>query len=321
MQQFKNILCIINKNMDNSLLLSQATELANNNQASLTVIEVIDQLPPNMLFKDQKTSINDLKLKLISECEQRLENLIKPISKHIEIHIRVLYGIAFIEIIREVLRNNRDLIIKTADNNGLIDRLFGSEDMHLLRKCPCPVWLVKESSSDHLERILASVDVDDNYPLEEIETRNSLNVQIIEIASSLALDKQAELHVLNVWGALAENFVRSDQLTQPDEDVDHYIDVVRQKHQNNLSLLMTKIKKISGKSIKATTELVKGYPRKDVPLYAKNIKADLLIMGTVSRTGISGFFMGNTAETILNQLDCSVLTIKPPGFISPVTLD
>jgi len=44
-------------------------------------------------------------------------------------------------------------------------------------------------------------------------------------------------------------------------------------------------------------------------------------MGTVARTGIQGFIMGNTAENILNQLDCSVLAVKPPGFVTPVTLD
>jgi nucleotide-binding universal stress UspA family protein len=44
-------------------------------------------------------------------------------------------------------------------------------------------------------------------------------------------------------------------------------------------------------------------------------------MGTVARTGIPGFIMGNTAETILNQIDASVLAIKPPGFGTPVTLD
>ena len=44
----------------------------------------------------------------------------------------------------------------------------------------------------------------------------------------------------------------------------------------------------------------------------------LLVMGTLCRTGIPGFFIGNTAETILNQVDCSVLTVKPKGFVSPV---
>ena len=44
-------------------------------------------------------------------------------------------------------------------------------------------------------------------------------------------------------------------------------------------------------------------------------------MGTVCRTGIAGFFIGNTAESILQQVDCSVLTVKPDGFVSPVVLE
>ena len=44
-------------------------------------------------------------------------------------------------------------------------------------------------------------------------------------------------------------------------------------------------------------------------------------MGTVARTGIAGFFVGSAAEGILNQIDCSVLTVRPPGFVSPVALE
>jgi nucleotide-binding universal stress UspA family protein len=51
------------------------------------------------------------------------------------------------------------------------------------------------------------------------------------------------------------------------------------------------------------------------------IEADIVVMGAVARSGISGFFMGNTAEIILNRIDCSVLAVKPPGFVTPVTLD
>jgi nucleotide-binding universal stress UspA family protein len=69
------------------------------------------------------------------------------------------------------------------------------------------------------------------------------------------------------------------------------------------------------------THLLKGWARKEVPALATKIEADLVVMGTVGRAGIPGVFMGNTAETILNQLDCSVLAVKPPGFVTPVTLD
>ena len=73
--------------------------------------------------------------------------------------------------------------------------------------------------------------------------------------------------------------------------------------------------------IRPQTHLLKGWARKEVPLLAKRIEADLVVMGTVVRTGVPGFFMGNTAETILDQIDCSVLAIKPSGFVTPVTLE
>ena len=52
-----------------------------------------------------------------------------------------------------------------------------------------------------------------------------------------------------------------------------------------------------------------------------NDQIDLLVMGTVCRTGLAGFIIGNTAEEVLSALNCSVLTVKPEGFVSPVTLE
>ena len=59
----------------------------------------------------------------------------------------------------------------------------------------------------------------------------------------------------------------------------------------------------------------------DVLINVVDKDIDLLVMGTVCRTGIAGFLIGNTAEEVLNQVGCSVLTLKPEGFVTPVTLD
>jgi nucleotide-binding universal stress UspA family protein len=73
--------------------------------------------------------------------------------------------------------------------------------------------------------------------------------------------------------------------------------------------------------LKPKIHLVKGRARKEIPALAREIDCDLVVMGTVARTGIPGFIMGNSAEAILSQIDCSVLAIKPPGFTSPVSLE
>ncbi len=43
-----------------------------------------------------------------------------------------------------------------------------------------------------------------------------------------------------------------------------------------------------------------------------------VVMGTVARTGVAGLLVGNTAERLLDEVRCSVITLKPPGFVSPV---
>jgi nucleotide-binding universal stress UspA family protein len=55
-----------------------------------------------------------------------------------------------------------------------------------------------------------------------------------------------------------------------------------------------------------------------IPWVVRKRKIDLLVMGTICRTGIPGFIIGNTAEKVLDTINCSVLTVKPVGFVSPV---
>lgn len=325
MKRFKNILCVVVSDSKGGAALNRAAMLAENNQASLTIVEVIDEIPSNTKFLDHLPSSEALQATRVNEHQQRLEELAAPWRNNIDIQINVLSGTPFLEIISDVLRNNRDLVIKTAESGGLLDRVFGSNDMHLLRKCPCPVWLAKPESPNSYQRILAAVDVDDDYPLEELNARHQLNRQILEMASSLALSEFAELHIVHAWEAIGESAMRRFFVDVPEEEISVYIDEVRQQHGENLNVLISEVmNQAEQHTLDYLTPKIhqpRGLPRKEVPALAERIEADLVVMGTVARTGISGLFMGNTAETILNRLNCSVLAIKPPGFVTPVIID
>ena len=54
---------------------------------------------------------------------------------------------------------------------------------------------------------------------------------------------------------------------------------------------------------------------------AQREEIDLIVMGTVARTDLAGLLVGNTSEAVLSQINSSILAIKPPGFISPVSID
>ena len=325
MQRFKDILCVVVSDTDNEVVLERAVALAVNNQARLTVVEVLEDISHDLKLVDFIYSSKDIQSNIVSTHQEKLERLVAPLNKNIEIITKVLVGIPFLEIIYEILRNGHDLVIKGTENGGLIDRVFGSDDMHLLRKCPCPVWLVKPDSPKTYQRILAAVDVEDLYPSKELNTRHLLNLNIIEMASSLILSESAELYIAHAWEAIGEGAMKVGFIQRPEEEVNAYVQEIRQKHSNNIFALMDEIANKLGQDtfeyIKPQIHLIKGSPRKEIPIFTKNIKADLVVMGTVARTGIPGFIMGNTAETILDRLECSVLALKPPGFKTPVILE
>lgn len=323
MKRFKHILCVIEPGDASKAAIEHAVSLAESNQASLTVIGVIERITAGIGMPDGGPISRELQAAMEKEYLQKLQPLLATYRKRIEIKTRILKGIPFLEIIREVLRNGHDLVIKTPDTHDWLDRVFGSDDMHLMRKCPCPVWLVKAESPKAYQCIMAAVDVGEDYPAHEKKNRQALSMKILEMAASLALNEFAELHIVHAWDAVGESVMRSTFVTTPEKQIAAYVEHMRREHEH---ILNSMVHELSGKLgqdtldyLKPKVHLVRGLARKEIPVLAKQLNADLVVMGTVGRTGVPGFIMGNTAETILNQLECSVLAVKPPGFLTPVT--
>ncbi len=325
MKRFIDILCVVEIGGGGKPALERAVSLAENNQANLTVVEIAERIAADIEMPEGGPISADLQSAMVTTRAQDLEALVDPYRKRIEIKAKVLTGTSFLEIVREVLRGGHDLVIKSPETTDWLGRVFGSDDMHLLRKCPCPVWLIKPHAPKAYRRILAAVDVGDDGPAAELNARHALNRQILEMASTLALSDFAELHFVHAWEAVGEGMMHGMFMNMPAEKITAYVERVRQQHEASLNELMRVVAGSLGQDavdyLKPQMHLVKGGARKEIPALAKRIEADLVVMGTVARTGIPGFIMGNTAETILNQIDCSVLAIKPPGFVTPVTLE
>jgi nucleotide-binding universal stress UspA family protein len=90
-------------------------------------------------------------------------------------------------------------------------------------------------------------------------------------------------------------------------------------HQKPLFRLSETLRQLLGDDsynvINPGLHLLKGPAQKAIPVAVKNLQADLVVIGTVARTGVSGFLIGNTAEEILDHLSCSVLAVKPTDFV------
>jgi len=122
MQRFKDILCVVGAGKADRHSLERAVTLAENNQASLTVLDVVDRVTAGIGMPEGGPISADLQAALVSAHAEGLETLVDPYRARIEIQTRVLVGVTFLEIIREVLRNGRDLVIKTPKTGDCLDR-------------------------------------------------------------------------------------------------------------------------------------------------------------------------------------------------------
>ncbi|MCW8928753.1 MAG: universal stress protein [Gammaproteobacteria bacterium] len=325
MKRFKKILFVANSKLRNDDAFERAVTLAEHNQSELTVVSVMEELPENSIDKIQSISMTKLRDSLLEQKYCQLEAMVSSIGdREVPIKIKVLTGVAFLTLIQEVLSNNIDLLIKTVDEEGVFERLFGSSDMHLLRKCPCPVWLIKSSKYRNYQKIMVAIDFDPIDPTTHNTRDYLLNQQLLEMSIALALSDFSELHIVHAWQAYGEDRLRSGLAYQPKAYVDSYVERIHKKQEVFLNKIVADVIDKTGKEIAHKIEpkihLLKGLAKDRIPEIVKDQKIDLIIMGTVGRTGIPGFIIGNTAETVLSRINCSVLAIKPEGFVTPVSL-
>ena len=313
MKRFKNILLLADQGTGGSPILQKAAALAKNNRARLTVVDVIEELPRDIQKFIVVITPMELQKRVIQERQKQLECLVAPIRKEgLRVGVNVLSGTPFLEIIRQVLRQKYDLVIMAAEGrSGLKGRLFGSTSLHLMRECPCPVWVMKPTRRERFRRILAAVD-----PLFVEEEKNLLNIKIMDLATSLAKMEKSELHIVHAWNFRGEQLLRVRGRLH-DQKINQLTNQTRAIHKKGFDEL---IGKYPVKNLNHRLHFLKGDPAVRITDLAAKERIDLIVMGTVCRTGVAGFFIGNTAENVLRQVDCSVLTVKPEGFVSPVKL-
>ncbi len=303
MNRFHKILCYAEPLSQARTALKRAIQLARAGQASLTLASVVDEIP--ILAMGIQESFVDIRR------DELLDLLEEQDCDDVNTNIQVLTGgLGADHVIRAVIEQGHDLVIKPTDNAGRGTRiLFGSHDQNLLRKCPVPVWIVKPQHNMH--RILAAIDVDP-----EQQENENLNRAIMDLATGLAAQYDAQLHIVHAWHMYAEETLRNARSRLSRNYLDDVLLAIHDQHRKWLEAFL---QTSDLKNLDYTLHMEKGDAATVISELIGKLGVDLAVMGTLARTGFPGFFIGNTAEKILTAIDCSVLTVKPASFQSPLS--
>ena len=308
MERFKNILFASIGGKDDLAALERANRLAITNRAQVTLVRVIEELPIAASYFLSKKRLAEFKETSQHLAQKELDNLSQKIDSSLKVETKVLFGKPFIELIRTVMGHSHDLIIKPKHLTCKEGRLE-SVDLHLLRKCPCPVWIIKPNQRKPFGKILVAVDPDPSEP-----ERLKLHQDLVKLGMTLAKRENSKVEVVHTWELEGESTLRGPRFKMSDEEIDALTEEVEKAHQKWLEDILSPF---DGSNFKTT--MAKGPSGPTLVELIEKKKPDIVVMGTVARSGLPGLLIGNTAELVLSRITCSILTIKPPGFKTPVS--
>jgi universal stress protein E len=311
MLKYKNILVFIDPTQELQPALARATEIAKKQAATtITLFLCCYDLSYEMTSLSSGDERNAMRRIVVKENQAWLDALAVSYQQQgVTIDSCVVWhSRPFQAAIIEVLTNNYDLVVKaTHPHSKLSAILFTPTDWNLLRKCPVPLLLVKHHQWPEKGKILCAIDCKSMKDNEH----HLLNQQIIDEAKAMEKIINATTHMVNAYPSPPMNIM----LELPEFDPINYEDGLKKFHQKALNEYAH-----DNNIPEQQTHLEQGLPEDVISNIAKEIDAELVILGTVGRSGLSATLLGHTAEQVIDQLDCDLLALKPTGFKSPITL-
>ena len=142
--------------------------------------------------------------------EGKLACVMTMVARHGKlVHYEVVAGTPYLEVIKRVNNLGHDLVL-TVPMPPIRRVGLGSSSttMHLLRKCPCPVWIDRPAETLHYETILAAVDPK--------EGPDPVSRMVMDLATSMAQRETARVAVVHAWYMEGESILRDEQGRVPD---------------------------------------------------------------------------------------------------------
>ena len=307
-----NILIVIDPEESNYTAFERIKEIPTTADVDYKVDLYFDAAPVTA----RKANSNSLRESIAAK-QAALDKLVTPYKEMgyrittSEIKIRRLCE----DIIKSARDYKADFVFKSVRQHAPLKRMFyTSTDWNLIRMCPTALLLVRDQGTVRGKPVIGAVDIDDEDPEHQELNRivlaqaNALAEALAEVlAEVLAKVLGAKVHLIYAYGPAVVMGDGADPMAYQ---------IAKDKHDAEFK----KAKALaSANNVLATnTKLREGTPATIVTEYGEEISAGIIVLGTVARSGASGLFIGNTAESMLEKTHRDMFVIKLESFVSPV---
>lgn len=295
-----NILIVIDPEESNYTALERIKEIPATADVDYKVDLYFDAAPVTA----RKANSNSLRESIAAK-QAAVDKLVTPYK---EMGYRITTSVIQIhrlyeDIIKSARDYKADFVFKSVRQHAPLKRMFyTSTDWNLIRMCPTALLLVRDQGTVRGKPVIASVNIDDEDP-----EHQELNRIVLAQANALAEVLGAKVHLIYAYGPAVVMGDGADPMAYQ---------IAKDKHDAEFK----KAKALASVNnvLASNTKLREGTPETIVTEYAEEISAGIIVLGTVARSGASGLFIGNTAESMLEKTHRDMFVIKLESFVSPV---
>ena len=314
MEKISKILSVIDPTTDTQPAMHRAAWLAKQAGAELELLVCYynEYLSGDRLF--DSPSLEKARTEVIGNQEKHLEALAEPLRKNgIVVTTTAQWDHPLYEgIVRHAITSKADIVFKDTHHHSAVARaLLTNTDWNLIRTCPTRLWLVKPADLSDTPIFVAAID-----PMNQHDKPAALDDEILQLSKALADKSGGEVHAFHSYDpriavatATANAYI---PVSLPFDEIEQQM---HEDHQKRFKEI-TEFHQVDEDKL----HLVAGLTHEELPATAKEISADVVVMGAVARNRWKRLFIGATAERTLEYLPCDLLIVKPDWFKTPVDL-
>jgi universal stress protein E len=300
-----NILVVVNPLEKEQPAIAKAAMLAKSFGASVELLICDTKSLREAHTEGQLPAISNAFL--TDNLDSLLDQLAKPLrDAGIDVSTEVISGDPLHEMISSWLRNSpADLVVKDTHHHSFATRVFTTNtDWHLIRACPVPLLLTKQKAWAESPVLVAAVD-----PGHRNDPSAILDHHILDMATGIGTALHGRIHAIHAY-------LPTTMATAALGGMPPVISVSAEALAAERDLQHTQLKALTDEFAIADANLhiAAATASEYLPRVALDCCADIVVMGTISRSRLERFVIGSTAERVLEPLRCDVLLVKSPDF-------
>ncbi|WP_395749335.1 universal stress protein [Prosthecobacter sp.] len=297
MKKLHHVIAAIDFTPSCLVALKEAVHRASLDSAAITAVHVMDEF----LVHELKSALSTDQATIRAEWQERLKKFVTDAEVGACVNVEVRIGNPFAELVEACRSCSADLLVMGAKGSKNEPHRIGVIAAKCVRKAPVDVLVVREDAQGPFKKVVACVDFSEN------------SAKAVQCALHIAQQDGGTLDCLHVFqSALAMSldyggFAPSLPASYDPESVAGW--------RRDLAAFLEPLTSQAG-DVQITQHVKELVNIREAILdHVQELQATLVVLGTNGKTGLREMLIGTTAEKIVQHAPCSILAVKPDGFV------